>query len=535
MRWQVLAAACTVAAVAATAEVRTRRWLERGAPVSERVVVDGGVVEGVREGQVLAFRGIPFAAPPVGAARWLPPQPVQAWAGVRPAVQFGPPCPQVDDAGRVIGQEDCLHLNVWTPAAATAASRLPVLFFIHGGGHVQGSASVQMGDGTYLYDGARLAGAVRAVVVTAQYRLGALGFLAHPALVAGHSLGTSGNYGTLDLVAALGWVQRHIGTFGGDLSRVMVFGESAGAVETCALLAAPLARGLFSAALMQSGACVAASPDRVARLASDFVDASGCGGAVDLPACLRQLPVAMVVTAVPTEVSVVSPASGWFPHVDGVVIPAAPLEVLQTGRHNRVPLVVGSNSDETSMGTVTILTEAQYQAAVLALVGGNAVLASRILAAYPVAEYGSPRKAFTALTSDANFTCPARRVARAAAAGQAEPVFRYFFTHPWDNGSAAQRALGAFHGIELAYVFRRLDAMGYQASPGEVALAEFIGASWRALAAQNNPTPAGGPAWPAYDLASDPFLELTTPPAPGHGVRTRQCDFWDTLSDWGNL
>ncbi|MEP0774302.1 MAG: carboxylesterase family protein, partial [Acidobacteriota bacterium] len=486
----------------------------------------------VREGQVLAFRGIPFAAPPVGAARWVPPQPVQAWVGVRPAAQFGPPCPQVDDAGRVIGEEDCLHLNVWTPAAATTASRLPVLFFIHGGGHVQGSASVRMGDGTYLYDGARLAGAVQAVVVTAQYRLGALGFLAHPALVAGHSLETSGNYGTLDLVAALGWVQRHIVTFGGDPRRVLVFGESAGAVETCALLVAPLARGLFSAALMQSGACVAASSIRAARLASDFVDASGCGGAVDLAACLRELVVPTVVTAVPAEASVVSPASGWFPHVDGVVIPAAPLALLQTGRHNRVPLVVGSNRDETSMGTVTIVTEAHYQAAVLALTGGNAVLASRILAAYPVAEYGSPRKAFTALTSDANFICPARRVARAAAAGQREPVFRYFFTHPWDNASAAQRALGAFHGIELVYVFRRLDAMGYRASPGEVALGEFIGAAWRALAAHGNPSPVAGPAWPEYDPVTDPFLELTTPPAPGQGVRTPQCDFWDTLSDW---
>lgn len=535
MRWQVPAAVLMVAAMAVVADVRTRRWVERGSPVGERVTVEGGTVEGVREGQVLAFRGIPFAAPPVGEARWLPPQPVQAWSGLKLAKQFGPPCPQLNEAGRVIGDEDCLHLNVWTPADATAASRLPVLFFVHGGGHVQGSASVQLGDGTYLYDGARLAGAVRAVVVTAQYRLGALGFLAHPALVAGNPLGTSGNYGTLDVVAALEWVGRHVASFGGDPRRVLVFGESAGAVETCLMLVTPLARGLFTAALLQSGGCAASAPAQAARLAADFARASGCEGAADVAACLRALSTATAVTAVPSEVSLISPASGWFPHLDGVVIPGVPLELLRAGRHNRVPLVVGVNSDETAQAAATVLTEAQYQAAVLAFAGGSVVLAHRLLAQYPVAEYGSPRQAFTALTSDANFICPARRVARAAAAGQSQPVFRYFFTHPWDNASAATRALGAFHGIELPYVFRRLDARGYRPSPGEVALSEFIGASWRALAARGNPTPESGPTWPVYTPTFDPFLELTTPPTAGQGVRTPQCNFWDSLSDRGSL
>lgn len=522
-------------AASEAAEVRARRWLARGEPVGQRVVVEGGALEGAREGAAMAYRGIPFAAPPVGEARWSPPGVVPAWPGVRPAVQFAPPCPQRDASGAATGDEDCLYLNVWTPAGATTASRLPVLFFIHGGGHVQGSASVRLGDGTFLYDGGRLAATSRAVVVTAQYRLGALGFLAHPGFTAASPWGTAGNYGTLDLIAALQWIGRNAGVFGGDPRRVLVFGESAGAVETCMLLVSPLSQGLFSAALMQSGGCVAASASRAAQFASEYAQAAGCGAAGDVAACLRALPVATLLATLPPEVSVVKPSSGYGPHVDGVVIPEPPMDLLASGRHNRVPLVVGANRDETGREAALIVTETQYTAAVLALVNNSRFLADAILATYPVSEYGSPRLAFTALTSDANFICPARRIARAAAQGQAEPVYRYFFTHPPDNASAAVRALGAVHGMELLYVFDALDAQGYRPSPGEVELAAFIGASWRRLSATGNPSPPGGPAWPPASVENDPFMELATPPAPGEGVRSTQCDFWDSLLAWTGL
>ncbi len=522
-----------VMATAAAGEVRARRWLPRGEPVGERVTVDGGVVAGVRQGQVMAYRGIPFAAPPRGPLRWTPPQPVPPWSGVRSAVSFAPPCPQTDSTGTPIGDEDCLHLNLWTPAGATTSSRLPVLFFIHGGGHVQGSASVQLADGTFLYDGGRLAAASRAVVVTAQYRLGALGFLAHPGFAAASPWGTAGNYGTLDLIAALQWVHRNVVAFGGDPQRVLVFGESAGAVETCMLLVSPLAHGLFSAALMESGGCKATPAAQAAQFAGDYAQAAGCAGASDVVACLKDLPLATVLATLPPEISVVKPLSGYGPVIDGAVIPDAPMDLIAAGQHARVPLVVGANRDETGSEAVVILTEAQYQAAVLALVNGNAVLAAAILNAYPVAEYGSPRVAFTALTSDANFICPARRIARAAVQGQAAPVYRYFFTHPPDNASPAVRAMGAVHGMELFYLFQVLDALSYRPSPGELELASFIGASWRQLAATGDPSPAGGPAWPRYRVEDDPFMELTTPPEPGAGVRTRQCDFWDSLLAWG--
>ncbi len=499
--------------------------------MGERVAVDGGVLEGAREGAVLAYRGIPYAAAPLGEARWTPPQPVVPWAGVRPAGEFGPPCPQLDAAEDVLGDEDCLQLNVWTPASATTASRLPVLFFIHGGGHVQGSASVRLGDGSFLYDGARLAAASRAVVVTAQYRLGALGFLAHPALATG-AWDTAGNYGTRDLIAALGWVRRNITAFGGDPRRVLLFAQSAGAVETCVVLVSPGARGLFSAALMQSGGCVAASASRATQFAAEYVEAAGCAPAGDVAACLRALPVAALLATLPAEVSVIKPSGGYGPHVDGSVIPGTLLDLLASGQHHRVPLVVGATRDETATATAHILTEAQYEAAVLAWAGGSSVLATRIPAAYPVAEYGSPRLAFTALTSDANFICPARRIARAAVRGQAEPVYRYFFTYPPNNASPAVRALGAVHGMELFYVFNALDAQGYRPSPGEVELAGFIGAAWRHLAVTGDPSLPGGPAWLAYGAEGDLYLELTTPPAPGEGVRSTQCYFWDSLLSW---
>jgi para-nitrobenzyl esterase len=506
-----------------------RRRLER--PIGEVVRVDGGEIRGALEAGALGFRGIPYAAAPLGGLRWRPPAPVEPWTGVRGATAFGAKCPQFDDGGAVTGEEDCLQLNVWTPASASIASRLPVLFFIHGGGHVQGSASERVGDGSYLYDGANLAARAGAVVVTAQYRLGPLGFVAHPAFAAESPEGVAGNYGTLDLVAALEWVAGHAARFGGDPARVLVFGESAGAVETCMLLVSPKAAGLFSAALMESGGCVANSAVKAAQVADDLARATGCAGVQDPAACLRSRSVEDLLRALPMDVSTITRQTGYQPNVDGVVIPDAPLDVIAAGRHNRVPLVVGVNADETARESAAVVTEAQYRAAVLELAGGSQLLADVILDRYPVAEYGdSPRRAFTALTSDVSFICPARKTTRAALAGQNQPVYRYFFTHPWSNGGILLEALGAFHGIELPYVFDHLTMEGYRPTGGELALRDAIVASWRSLAATGSPSPALGPLWPRAGTATDPYLRLDVPIEAGEGVRTAQCDFWDLFA-----
>jgi para-nitrobenzyl esterase len=319
--------------------------------------------------------------------------------------------------------------------------------------------------------------------------------------------------------------------FGGDPGRVLVFGESAGAVETCMLLVSPLASGLFGAALMESGGCVANDALKAAQFAGEFASAAGCAAAADVAGCLRAQPLATLMAALPPTVSTVSRQSGFQPNVDGLVIPDSPLAVIRRGQHNHVPFVVGVNSDETSRETVAILTAAQYQEAVLAYVGGSPLLAALVLARYPIAEYGdSPRRAFTAVTSDANFICPARRIARAAAQGQAEPVYRYVFTHAWQDAGVALRSLGGFHGIELAYVFDHMGVSGYQATPGELALRDAITLSWRSLAASGEPGETAAASWPRYEPSTDPFLRLEDPIMVGQGARAAQCDFWDTLT-----
>jgi len=495
---------------------------------NELARVEQGWLRGRREGDAVAFRGIPFAAPPIGVRRWQPPAPAEPWSGVRDTGAFAPPCPQLDDDGAFLGDEDCLYLNVFRPLSA-GGGRLPVLFFVHGGGHVQGSTSLALPDGQVLYDGGALAAARHAVVVTAAYRLGALGFLSLPALAAEDPDGAAGNYGTRDLVAALAWVQHNIAAFGGDATRVMVFGESAGAVQTCMLLASPLASGLFSAALMQSGGCTAHSAAESEALGGELAANAGCAGAPEVTACLRALPAEALVRAIPPEVSVVTPGKGFKSTIDGVVVPEPPLERVAAGRHNRVPLVVGANRDETGRSVPLVMSEVGYRAAVYALVA-SPLVAEAILARYPSEEYGGdPRRAFVALTSDANFVCGARRIARAAAAGQSEGVYRYHFTRALENGSPLLRAWGAYHGLELFFVFGKLAAAGYLPAAAEVELADAMQGYWRHLAAARTPADPALPLWPEDDPAAECVLELGVPISVLAGVRSEQCDFWDSL------
>jgi para-nitrobenzyl esterase len=497
---------------------------------SDIVHVEQGPLRGSLEGDVVVFRGVPFAAPPVGALRWLPPEPPAPWAGVRDALDFGPPCPQLDNNGAVVGNEDCLQLNVWTPAARSPGERLPVMMFIHGGGHVQGSATVEAGPGQILYNGAEPAVRGGVVVVTVQYRLGALGYVSIPQLDAERSDGGSGNLGTLDLVAALGWLHRNVAAFGGDPGRVMVFGESAGAVETCMLLVATPAAGLFSSALMESGACNARSLSDAHDTAAQLVAAAGCSGAADVAACMRALPADAVVLALPSPATIIGPQGPYQPVVDGVVIPDDPLTMIAAGRHHKVPFVVGANAQETGRDAPLVMSDADYRAAVLALAGGSQSLANLILARYPVSEYGTPRAAYVALSTDVEFVCNARRIARAARTGQNLPVWRYYFARAYQGGSALVEGFGAFHGAELPYVFGDLQASGYDPPPEEQALSDAIIGAWTSLAANGDPGAVQGVPWPQYASGDDPYLRLDVPVTAGDGVRTDQCDFWDTVA-----
>jgi para-nitrobenzyl esterase len=490
-------------------------------------VTDRGAVRGIARGATYAYLGVPYAAPPVGALRWRPPGPAACWPDVRDATAFGSICPQLDANGAVVGDEDCLTLNVWTPATATATSSLPVLFFVHGGGNSQGSSAVTVAaSGAYIYDGEYVATRGPAVVVTINYRIGALGFLAHPALTAegGRS---SGNYGLRDQIAALGWVHRNIAAFGGDPSRVLVFGESAGALDACDLLTAPSAAGLFHRALLESGSCVATPLATAETIGTQRVAASTpCGSAGNVLDCLRAIPAAMVVTQLPGAVSVAmgSGTEGFGPVVDGDVLPADPLTALTSGQFTRVPVVVGVNANETSRAVPTLSDDAAYAAAVQAWVG--AALAPRVVAQYPAAAFPNPTAAFVAATTDARFVCPARRVARAVAPHA--PVYRYLFAHALDSTMA--RMYGAWHGLEVLWVFHSLTAVPlYTPSAPELALSDAMIDYWTRFAASGDPNDGTATTWPRYDVATDAYIRLDNAVTSGAGLRTAECDFWDGL------
>jgi para-nitrobenzyl esterase len=499
-------------------------------PAAGVVVTDTGPVQGVTASGAWAYLGIPYAAPPVGALRWSATQPHACWSSALQASTFGAMCLQVDsnDTTKVLGQEDCLTVNVWAPSAATATSALPTVVFIHGGGNVQGSSSDTASDGSHEYDGAALAAAENAVVVTFNYRLGALGFLGHT------SFGPHpGNYGTLDQVFALGWVHRNVAAFGGDPSRVLVFGQSAGAEDVCDMVASPLTAGLFSAALMESGGCTARPLATVESFAQTWATKAGCGAAPDPASCLRALDATAVTLVMPEPASIAGSSQGDYePDVDGVALTAPSDQVLASGQFHHVPFVIGSNSDETALelakGYPSGMTTTQYQAAVLAYAKNDQNLASQIVAEYPLANYPSPLEAYVQVTTDAKFTDGARYAARAAAEGQPDqPVWRYFYVHRLENAPAATKALGAWHGIELAFLFRDLGIASYTPSAGEMTLSTSLGGAWTSMAAGGAPDVGASVAWPKYDAATDPYTQLDDTFTTGTGVRTALCDFWD--------
>ncbi len=506
----------------------TYRWIpsgscseDRSAPVTVEVaapagavLTEAGAVSGIASRGSTSYRGIPFAAPATGALRWRPPAPPAAWSGVRSANAFGSVCAQLDDAGAVTGSEECLFLNVWTPATPPS-SPLPVLFFIHGGGNAAGASSYP------YYDGTTFAEKERAVVVTVNYRLSSFGWLAQPFLAAETRRAVSGNYGTLDQLAALRWLKRNIAAFGGDPSRITIFGESAGGVNVCTLFASPLGKGLFERALVESGGCAQRPLPEFVAFGNTLTQNAGCTHATDPAACLRAVPFDSLLRALPPVVTVAS-SSGqlWGPAVDGFVLGDTSEAVMGKGGQNVVPFVIGANADETGQVAPPVATEAEYRALVVAQAGA---LAPLVLAQYPVSAYATPRKAYIAVTSDSRFICPSRRFARAASKG-GSPVFRYFFSYP------ASRLYGAVHGVELPFVFGTLDSVpGYTPDATARALSESMNAAWARFAATGDPSVPGGTPWPAYDGVRDRTFVWDAPSSSVDGIRTGACDFWDSL------
>jgi para-nitrobenzyl esterase len=499
---------------------------------NETVTISTGQLKGAEENGSHAFKGIPYAAPPVGNLRWMPPQPVAPWPGVREANAFSSPCPQSPASTGGLseveykGVEDCLYLNVWTPATRQASERLPVMFFIHGGGNFVGSSDesidfiINTSGGPAWYDGSRIASRGNVVVVTVNYRLGPLGFISHPDMAPG----STGNFGLLDQIQALQWVQQHIGVFGGDAGRVMIFGQSGGAYDVCALMTSPLAQGLFSRAMMQSGVCYLHPTPIIEQYTADLLEELNCSAAPDVTQCLRSIPAENLVLAQSAQPKGLGSFT-FHPFVDGYFALDQPLAVLARGEHNRVPFVIGSNAAEYAYRFETVTTELAYRALVAQMVGPSYVDA--VLQLYPVSNYASPREAMVQAMSDRNITCSARRIARQVSAVQSEPVFRYHFRRILT--APERQADGAYHGSELLYVFQHMNGVSFAADDNDRVVENHLLNYWTQFTASGNPNSANMPLWLEYDPVTDPYQIIDVNPADDVLLKQDKCDFWDTV------
>jgi para-nitrobenzyl esterase len=494
-----IAVACVVifvlAALPASAQIR-------------EVDVTGGRVTGASANGVASFKGIPFAAPPVGALRWKAPQTVVAWTGVKEATTFGPACMQDKSFLAIFGAppamgEDCLYLNVWTPAKA-AGDALPVMVWIYGGGFAGGMTSIPAYDGTKLAEKG-------VVLVSVAYRLGPFGFLAHPELSRESGKG-SGNYGLQDMIAGLRWVKANIAKFGGDSSRVTIFGESAGGIAVSMLAASPAAKGLFQRAISESGGNFG-SP----RLASEgglnapalkVAETAGQNflekvGVKDIKAA-RDLTADAIQTAVGPGLQ-----GGFWPVFDGDVLPGDQYELYKAGRFNDTPVLIGTNSDEGALFAQPGMTSARFESMIREGYGKGA---DAILAAYPHGTDADAAKAGRDIFRDSAFAWPTWAWATLQAEKGKGKAYVYYFDH-----RTPQSPNGANHGSEIGYVFRTLGGPGggvltpsSPPRPEDNAMSDLMSSYWVNFAKNGDPNGPGLPAWPAFTTAAQNAMHFDT-------------------------
>ncbi len=509
------AAAVCVAAVSLAAAASA--GAPHAQPSSGSVVVTAqGAVRGIVGSTVRRFLGIPYAAPPVGELRWRPPLPHPAWTGTRDATAFGSSCPQGASVfGEQSTNEDCLFLNVFAPVGGAGE---PVMVWIHGGGLVSGESS------DYLPE--KLV-AQNVVVVTVNYRLGALGFLAHPSLTAESRAHTSGNYGLLDQQLALRWVRQNIGRFGGDPRNVTLFGESSGGLSVHAQLASPTARGLFQRAIVQSGGYAGSQPPLAAAEASGRAFAAEVGCRAQTAACLRRVSVAALLAK--------QPLLDVTPVIDGSVLPRSITQAFASGRLNRVSVIEGSNHDEVRFFLAvnrpagsTLLPASGYRAAIAATLEFSPADAATVAAHYPLAGYPSPTLALAAVGTDALFACRARAAAQALS--RYVPTYQYefndeqapfFFAVPRPSFPT-----GAYHAAELQYLFSLRGLPSLLAGDHETLSLAMVDL-WTSFARSGDP----GSGWPRYVVATG-LAESLVPPRPSTETgfaSAHQCAFWSRM------
>lgn len=458
-----------------------------------------GVVEGARsaDGKVAVFEGIPFAAPPIGKLRWQAPQPVAAWEGVRTATAFGARCMQAPIYSDMIFRdpgpsEDCLYLNVWTPAHSAEAN-LPVMVWIYGGGFAAGAASEPRQDGSKLAEKG-------VVVVSMNYRLGVFGFFAHPELAKESPEHASGNYGLLDQAAALNWVHKNIAAFGGNPGKVTIFGESAGSISVSAQMASPLSKNLISGAVGESGSMfmliARTMPlEEAEQQGSRFAAAVG---AADL-AALRAMPAKELLDAAQQQRS----KFRFWPTVDGYFLPEQPKEIYAEGKQAHVALLAGWNTDEQSTAAFfgrRPETMESYAARVKALYGKDA---DEVLKLYPAGNEEQMKQSAGALAGDRFIAYSTWRWIEDQIKTGESAVYRYHFEQapPQPAGTASR---GAYHSADIEYVFETLDSKNLPWTDADRKLSDIISSYWTNFAKNGDPNGHGLPKWPE-DTKSDGY------------------------------
>ena len=472
-------------------------------PIGERVHTSNGDVEGKpgTDSGVRTFLGIPYAAPPVGPLRWKPPQAAQNWSGVRKAVEFGSHCMQARIFDDMIFRdkgisEDCLYLNVWTPATS-ANARLPVMVWIYGGGFAAGAASEPRQDGTNLAKKG-------VVVVSLNYRLGVFGFFSHPELTKESAHHASGNYGLLDQVAALQWVRKNIAAFGGDPGKVTIFGESAGSFSVSALMASPVAQGLFERAIGESGAFFSdtlqlkplSESERADEKFAQSIGASSLGA-------LRAKSGSDLLEAASNASK--EDTVRFAPNIDGYFLPEDVAAIYAKGKQSHIPLLAGWNADEGSYRAIFKKdppTTENLRSHARALFGDKA---DDFLKVYSASTDEQAKRAAQDLAGDQFIAFSTWKWIGMQRETGSSPVFRYRFEQAPPNASAAEPDAdrGAYHSAEIEYVFGALDSKKLPWRDEDRKVSDLMSSYWANFARSGDPNGPGLPRWPAYDPKND--------------------------------
>lgn len=499
--------------------------VEESPPVPGEVVnTSCGPIQGKREDGIHTFLGIPFAAPPLGDLRWKPPQPASPWTETRECFEFGPACPQRESKFIKTGEkdEDCLYLNVWTPNPDPTA-KLPVMFWLQGGNFQTGSAALR------LYNGKNMAKS-GAVMVTINYRVGPLGFLAHPELSEESAEGVSGNYGLLDQVAALEWVRDNIEAFGGDPSLVTIFGFSSGANCVCNLMVMEEAFSLYSRAIIQSGPLwshigipglpsICLEREKGEEIGTKFQHSLGFDGAKNVIGKMREIEPGDLLKVAGSDGVFITDGLEFCPIADGHHMRLHPMALFHRQKQADVPLIIGSNLHEANLFLHDAkFSKLQYEMMVRMVTGPHA---EKVFELFPFESDKQAGENFAKIMAIGEFATPARFVARSMEQKSSEP-FLYQFT-----GHRKDHPLKACHGAEVAYVLGNLSPRKCDETDFE--LSRQIMGYWLNFARTGNPNGGGLPEWPVYNTEDDPYMILGKPLSTRNGVWRELCDIAEII------